>query len=142
MKTKRRISVSVALYAYLSRYAPTQTSSRFTVELDEGTTVDGLLSRLGIPARRAKLAIVNARQVEPTSPLREGDEVSFFPPIAGGMDRLEGLVAKLKIVAKGGKLRCPSAHELAREFAVEPKVVGTLCNELSIKITNCQLGCF
>jgi len=142
MKTTEKISVRVALYAYLSRYAPTQSSSRFTVELEEGATVDALLSRLGIPAKRAKLAIVNARQAEPTSPLREGDEVSFFPPIAGGGDRLEGLVAKLKCVARNGRITCPSAHELAQEFAVKPKVVGTLCNELSIKIANCQLGCF
>ena len=41
-----------------------------------------------------------------------------------------------------GKLSCPVAFKLAKEFKVAPSAIGDACNELSIKVTGCQLGCF
>lgn len=39
-------------------------------------------------------------------------------------------------------LSCAEAFEMARDLDVPPAVVGRTCNELGIKVTNCQLGCF
>ena len=41
-----------------------------------------------------------------------------------------------------GKLPCPVAFKLAKEFKVGPSEIGAACNELSIKVSGCQLGCF
>ena len=44
--------------------------------------------------------------------------------------------------AKDGKIACRQCFEVARELAVPVKAVGDVCNEKSIRITACQLGCF
>ncbi len=41
-----------------------------------------------------------------------------------------------------GKLPCAVALKIARELKVSPLEVGKTANKLSIKICNCQLGCF
>ncbi len=41
-----------------------------------------------------------------------------------------------------GKLPCPVAFKIAKELKVGPSEVGAACNELRIKIADCQLGCF
>lgn len=40
------------------------------------------------------------------------------------------------------KLPCKLAFEISKEFNISLKEIGEVANELSIKITNCQLGCF
>ncbi|ABB14709.1 MULTISPECIES: hypothetical protein [Carboxydothermus] len=44
--------------------------------------------------------------------------------------------------AKDGKLPCKVALELANRLNVPPKKIGDAANELKIKISACQLGCF
>ncbi|MEJ2183010.1 MAG: hypothetical protein P8Y66_05765 [Nitrospirota bacterium] len=44
--------------------------------------------------------------------------------------------------ARDGRLSCAEAMGIARELGVPRKEVGQAANELSIKITDCQLGCF
>ena len=41
-----------------------------------------------------------------------------------------------------GKLPCAVALKITRELKVSPLEVGKIANKLSIKICNCQLGCF
>ena len=40
------------------------------------------------------------------------------------------------------KIACTHALQIAADFNISPHEVGRICNELSIKITACQLGCF
>ncbi|HOL17879.1 MAG TPA: hypothetical protein PLY40_06295 [Bacillota bacterium] len=40
------------------------------------------------------------------------------------------------------RLACRKAFALAGELGLTTAEVGKLCNELEIKITHCQLGCF
>jgi len=40
------------------------------------------------------------------------------------------------------KLPCKLAFEIAKENDIALKEIGEAANELSIKIVNCQLGCF
>lgn len=42
----------------------------------------------------------------------------------------------------GGKLPCAAAQELSRKLGVPLLAIGEAANELKIKITQCQLGCF
>jgi len=44
--------------------------------------------------------------------------------------------------AVGGKISCPVARKIAEELSVPYKEVGRKADELSIKITGCELGCF
>jgi len=54
----------------------------------------------------------------------------------------EKIVSKLKEAAKEGKISCAMAQKIAIENKVSMKQVGDLLNQLKIKITQCQLGCF
>lgn len=51
------------------------------------------------------------------------------------------LQAVLK-VAKDGRLSCTLARKLARDLEVTPGTIGAACNQLKIKIKECELGCF
>ncbi len=41
-----------------------------------------------------------------------------------------------------GKITCSSAKKIAEELKISYKEIGTLANDLKIKITECELGCF
>ncbi len=49
---------------------------------------------------------------------------------------------KIKSSLVDGKLPCVVAFKIAEELKVGPRAVGDTANELSIRICNCQLGCF
>ncbi len=44
--------------------------------------------------------------------------------------------------AKGGKIPCPLAFKIAEDFGISRKEIGELLNEMKIKVSQCQLGCF
>jgi hypothetical protein len=44
--------------------------------------------------------------------------------------------------AKEGKISCRNALAIAKETGTPPARVGAMLDELGIKITKCQLGCF
>ncbi len=44
--------------------------------------------------------------------------------------------------AKDNRLTCEQAHDLASGQNISLRDIGALCDELNIKITSCQLGCF
>jgi hypothetical protein len=54
----------------------------------------------------------------------------------------EEIIAKLKEAAKDGKIPCAMAFKIAKECSVSTKEIGDLLNQMKIKITSCQLGCF
>ena len=49
---------------------------------------------------------------------------------------------RIKAAAPEGRIPCPAAFRLAEEMGLSRKDLGELLNELKIKITQCQLGCF
>ena len=49
---------------------------------------------------------------------------------------------RIRAAAPEGKIACPAAFRLAEEMGLSRKELGELLNELKIKITQCQLGCF
>ena len=54
----------------------------------------------------------------------------------------EDVKARIKAAAPEGKIACPAAFRLAEELGISRRDLGELCNELKIKIIQCQLGCF
>ncbi len=54
----------------------------------------------------------------------------------------EELIDRIRRAAVDGRLTCERAHELSRELQVSLGEIGALCNELKIRISQCQLGCF
>lgn len=52
------------------------------------------------------------------------------------------LKAKIRAAAPTGKIPCAAALKLAEELGVSRAEMGELLNELRVKITQCQLGCF
>lgn len=54
----------------------------------------------------------------------------------------EKLIEAIKKASVNNRLTCERAHRLAGDLNVPLKEIGTLCNELKIKISACQLGCF
>jgi len=52
------------------------------------------------------------------------------------------LEEKVKASLMDGKLPCAVAFKIAKESKVSPREVGKTANKLSIRICNCQLGCF
>jgi len=54
----------------------------------------------------------------------------------------EEVKSAVKDVADGGFITCPKARKLAKDLGVAPKIIGKACDELDIKIKDCELGCF
>jgi hypothetical protein len=57
------------------------------------------------------------------------------------MDRKK-LEEVIKEKAKDGKLPCPLCFKIAEDFGISRKEMGQILNEMKIKISQCQLGCF
>ena len=48
----------------------------------------------------------------------------------------------IRAAAPESKITCAAALRLAEELHISRQEMGNLLNELKIKITQCQLGCF
>ena len=48
----------------------------------------------------------------------------------------------IRLGLKDGRLPCPKAFEIAATLHVPIRQVGEACNQMAIKISHCQLGCF
>jgi molybdopterin converting factor small subunit len=77
------MKVEVELIAYLKKYAPAD-ESIFDMELDEGATVNGIVTALGISAEEARITLVNGRHAKDDAPLHDGDTVALLTPVEGG----------------------------------------------------------
>jgi hypothetical protein len=44
--------------------------------------------------------------------------------------------------ALNNRIPCPVARKIARELSVSLKEVGKVADELKVKITDCEFGCF
>jgi len=44
--------------------------------------------------------------------------------------------------AKDGKLPCALCFKISEDFGISKREMGRILNEMKIKISQCQLGCF
>jgi hypothetical protein len=52
------------------------------------------------------------------------------------------ILDRIKSESKSGKIACRKALMLAVEMDLSPKELGDLLNEVGVKVSTCQLGCF
>jgi molybdopterin converting factor small subunit len=80
------MQIRVKLMAALrSKLPPGSQGGVATLAVDDRATVGTLLERLGISGGHIHLIMVNGEQAtDRERPLNDGDEVTVFPPVAGG----------------------------------------------------------
>lgn len=84
------MTVEVRLFAGLRERLPEARRGRAHLDLEEGSSLQGLLDRLEIEPRLAQMVLVNGvqtprdRSARAARRLSEGDVVAIFPPVAGG----------------------------------------------------------
>ncbi len=77
--------IQVRLNASLRRYIPEgESGSPFEIDVAEGATVADVMSLLGVPAEQTHMATVDGEQSDMSRVVTEGQEVTLFPPLAGG----------------------------------------------------------
>jgi len=75
------IRVDIKLNASLRRYDKTNSDHGLVpVELDEGITIHEVLRKLGIPAEKVKMLLLNGKGATFDSILSNGDRIALFPP--------------------------------------------------------------
>ena len=84
------MQVEVRMFMEYRQYLPEDAvEGKTQVTVEEGITVDGLLTQLGIPLDEPKILVINgishgACGSVPGHKLKDGDVVSIFPPVGGG----------------------------------------------------------
>jgi molybdopterin converting factor small subunit len=83
------MKITLRLFGELKHYAPEGTPRGRAVEIEipDGTTVLQLILRLGIPyggEEGQMVAAINDVETDHRTPLREGDTLALFEPLAGG----------------------------------------------------------
>jgi hypothetical protein len=77
--------IAVKLNASLRRFLPKDSDGNVArLTLPKGATVGDAVRALGIPPAHAKIAVSGSEQLDMSSSLIDGQEVSLFPPLAGG----------------------------------------------------------
>ncbi len=71
------------------------------------------------------------------------EDVEKFGTVTGNetIDDKE-LEAELRSRAKDNRINCAEVFAIAEKLGLPRKKVGSAVNQLKIKISNCQLGCF
>lgn len=80
------MKVEVRFFAGLEKYNPVDSKARSAlINIEEGTILKELIGRLNFPADFPKIILVNGRNVSMDQKLNDGDVISLFPPLAGGV---------------------------------------------------------
>jgi len=79
------MQVKVKLFATLRDYLPKESDGKSCmVTVDENTTIEQIIAQLNIPGDIPKIILINGRNGSLSQTIKPGDEVSIFPPVAGG----------------------------------------------------------
>lgn len=82
------MKVVVKLHGVLRKHRPKDLPGGrhqpFELKLKDGTQIKELVSRLGIGSGMVAGSAVNGEVTNEDSQLHEADEISLFPPVAGG----------------------------------------------------------
>ena len=79
------MKVLIKLFSVLRDYVPDYDILKgVEAELPEGSTVDDLLSHLGIPMSKVPVVTCNGRILKPSDIIHEDSILHIFQPVAGG----------------------------------------------------------
>ena len=81
--------VTLKLFATLSKYLPAGARQNVTeLDVEDGASIGALLDGVGVPREQLHLALVDGVYVPleelDSRPLREGETLAVWPPVAGG----------------------------------------------------------
>lgn len=80
------MTVEVRLFATLARFLPPGSRDGSAVlDVPDGATIDAVLRCLGIPPGLDRVLLLNGSEADPEQPVRTGDVIDVFPPLAGGV---------------------------------------------------------
>jgi len=89
------VKVIIKLFATLRKFGPDEQE----VDLPENATIGDAINLLNLPKEIPLLKIVNGEHRPPKHPLKDGDELALFPPIAGGKllgEKAAGIIDPLR----------------------------------------------
>jgi sulfur carrier protein ThiS len=88
------VEITLKLFATLGDYLPRELNGRvrtfnqLPIEVADAATVQAVIDQFNVPRAKAHLVLVNGIFIPPGEraqhPLRAGDELAVWPPIAGG----------------------------------------------------------
>lgn len=83
------MKITLKLFATLTDFLPADARGNCVeLEVDPGEPITGLIERFRLPDRLVHLVLVNGNYVAPAQrtsfPLKDGDQLAIWPPIAGG----------------------------------------------------------
>lgn len=83
------MKITFKLFATLTDYLPaTRVYNAVELDVAADTTIGSLVERFQLPPKLVHLVLVNGVYVAPgergVRPLKEGDVVAIWPPVAGG----------------------------------------------------------
>lgn len=78
------VTITVKLFATLKKYAPNGQAEGIPLTLPAGATVRDVVDRLDIPHDQAAMLVAGDTYVQEETVLEDGQEISIFPPLAGG----------------------------------------------------------
>ncbi len=79
------MKIEIALYASLTQYLPAGAENRKAViTARDGATAREVMSQLSIPHDHPNILLVNGKQANPDTVLKDGESLAVFPPLAGG----------------------------------------------------------
>ncbi|MGI9310888.1 MAG: MoaD/ThiS family protein [bacterium] len=83
-----RVRITFKLFATLSAHLPpTAVRQAVALQLDAPVTPNQLIDRFAVPRAQVHLVLVNGVYVaaeQRDEPLRDGDVLAIWPPVAGG----------------------------------------------------------
>jgi sulfur carrier protein ThiS len=85
MSAEQGLTIRVALHTVLEQYSPALNRGAFALTVARGSTIRGVLKRLGIKAPvESLILVINHHVVEPGTTLSDGDQLDIIPAISGG----------------------------------------------------------
>ncbi len=81
--------ITFKLFATLSDYLPPERQGNILpIEVPEGTSITDIFHQFQLPIKLVHLVLVNGKYIKAeerdTYPLKEGDVLAIWPPVAGG----------------------------------------------------------
>jgi len=87
VKEGLNLKVTYKLFANFRDLAPEDTANgRWDMELPDNYDIKMALKKIGVETDggTAALIMINGRVVQEDTPVKDGDEISVFPPLVGG----------------------------------------------------------
>ena len=64
-------------------------------------------------------------------------EIDNYP-----LETRQAVEERILKVAREGRLQCPQAMAIAKSLGVSTLLVGQMADQMGIRVSQCQLGCF